>query len=292
MDLLRAPLYALLLLLPTGALLLSFLRQRRRTSLTPIAPFGELRRRPAGESLRLRIDQLNESIDYWIVSAIFAPIVFGALGALQTSPEPFGAAVFFLIAALFCAAVQARLYPLLRKRNNCRLGYQGERYVAEELNRVLANGFHIFNDVPFERSNMDHVLVGPTGVFVIETKTKRKPPAKKRERGWEVVFDGTALEFPHCRDSRALERVRRNRDQLSRWLTSATADRICAEGILTVPGWSVVNVGNSDIYVVNPKQIRRLILSCDRFRLSPAEVHRACYQLEQKCKLAAENAAF
>ena len=272
-------------------MLLSFLRQRRRNSLAVVAPFNELRRRPAGESLRLRIDQINEAIDYWIIGAIFSPVILGVLLALQPKTEPYRTATFFLAAALLCLVVQGRLYPLLRKRNNCRLSYQGERYVAEELNRVLANGFHIFNDVPFERCNMDHVLVGPTGVFVIETKTKRKPLTKKQEKHREVIFDGTALEFPHCRDPRALERVRRNRDQLSRWLTSATADRICAEGILTIPGWSVVNVGNSDIYVVNPKQIRRLILSCDRFRLSPAEVHRACYQLEQKCKLAADNVA-
>jgi hypothetical protein len=176
----------------------------------------------------------------------------------------------------------------VKKRNSYRLGYQGERYVAEELNRLMAHGYQAFHDVPFDNSNMDHVLVGPTGVFVIETRTTRKPAAAEGRKKHEVVFDGTALLFPEGPDAKPLQEVRRNRDALSRWLSSATADQICAEGILTIPGWIIARVGRSDIYVVNPKQIRQLVLSCKQYHLSPAEIQRACHQLEQKCTLMVE----
>ena len=51
-------------------------------------------------------------------------------------------------------------------------GIKGERIVAEYLEKQLPKDFIILNDVKFPGSygNLDHVIVGPTGVFVIETK--------------------------------------------------------------------------------------------------------------------------
>jgi hypothetical protein len=51
----------------------------------------------------------------------------------------------------------------------------GERAVAEELSTLLVKGYWLFHDLPFEKFNIDHAVVGPKGFFVIETKTRRKP---------------------------------------------------------------------------------------------------------------------
>ena len=50
-------------------------------------------------------------------------------------------------------------------------GIKGEYIVAEYLNQ-LPDDYFVFNDVKFPRSygNLDHVVVGPTGIYVIETK--------------------------------------------------------------------------------------------------------------------------
>src|SRR6266581_5830303 len=54
---------------------------------------------------------------------------------------------------------------------NIRKGLEGEQSVASELS-YLNDEFLLLNDVmlPGARGNIDHVLVGPTGVFVFETK--------------------------------------------------------------------------------------------------------------------------
>ncbi|MBE2900726.1 NERD domain-containing protein [Methanothermobacter thermautotrophicus] len=51
-------------------------------------------------------------------------------------------------------------------------GHVGELIVASCLRR-LPQGYHIFNDVhlPGAHGNIDHIVVGPTGVYVIETKS-------------------------------------------------------------------------------------------------------------------------
>jgi len=51
-----------------------------------------------------------------------------------------------------------------------RNGIRGEERVAEVLTELETEGFRVLHDLDTGRGNADHVLVGPTGVFVIETK--------------------------------------------------------------------------------------------------------------------------
>lgn len=50
-------------------------------------------------------------------------------------------------------------------------GARGEAKVGRELERLHAEGFHVFHDWDKGRGNVDHFIVGPSGVFAIETKT-------------------------------------------------------------------------------------------------------------------------
>jgi hypothetical protein len=54
-------------------------------------------------------------------------------------------------------------------------GAAGERRTAEYLDDLTASGYVILHDrlLPGLRTNIDHVAIGPAGVFVIETKNLR-----------------------------------------------------------------------------------------------------------------------
>jgi hypothetical protein len=58
-----------------------------------------------------------------------------------------------------------RLDPLALSR-----GIRGEERVAEILAQLEPEGYRALHEVDIGRGDADHVLVGPTGVFVIETK--------------------------------------------------------------------------------------------------------------------------
>ncbi|PVX24615.1 MAG: hypothetical protein CW691_07055 [Candidatus Bathyarchaeum sp.] len=62
-------------------------------------------------------------------------------------------------------------FPLFRKYNIWRAGAKGEEKVAKCL-KSLRGRYRVFHDVvlPRTRGDIDHVVVGPSGVFVIETK--------------------------------------------------------------------------------------------------------------------------
>lgn len=54
--------------------------------------------------------------------------------------------------------------------------------------------------------------------------------------------------------------------------------------ILTLPGWFVTSRVNDGIKVVNPKQIRQVVLSVRDAALGPQLIERVAYQLDQKCR--------
>ncbi len=51
-------------------------------------------------------------------------------------------------------------------------GLQGEKHVTKILTSNLNNNYYLINDVNLSGGygNIDHIVLGPTGVFVIETK--------------------------------------------------------------------------------------------------------------------------
>lgn len=276
--------FIILFMLPSGAVIWRFYRRGQREKSEVEAPFDELRRRPAGESVRLKIESLSEEIDPWLMTLMFAPVVCAIVLALQ----PLGWVVgifFFLLCAIFSALVERKLTPLVKQRAAYRLGFQGERFVAEELNQLMADGFRVFHDVPFDTYNIDHVIVGKSGVFAIETKAKRKKVKHGAERH-RVVFDGVRLEFPAGWNTSWLEQVRLNATTLSKWLRSASGEPVRAEPILTVPGWWIEPKGKGDVHVLNPKQIRGLVRSMPQNALNEPQIQRIAHQLEEKCKLA------
>jgi hypothetical protein len=52
-----------------------------------------------------------------------------------------------------------------------RRGAQGERATAKALRRLARGGWTLINDIDTGRGNLDHVLIGPAGVFLLESKS-------------------------------------------------------------------------------------------------------------------------
>ena len=65
-----------------------------------------------------------------------------------------------------------RLRGLEKKRKTWRRGASGEILVGGILSDFPDN-YYVINDLKTEYGNLDHVVIGPTGVFVLETKNWR-----------------------------------------------------------------------------------------------------------------------
>lgn len=64
-------------------------------------------------------------------------------------------------------------YFLLLQYPNYRKGQIGERKVTKALSATLTDDYSLFDDVMLQSmkgGNIDHIAIGPTGIFVLETK--------------------------------------------------------------------------------------------------------------------------
>jgi hypothetical protein len=265
--------------------------KKRRGSHSPVD--FKLLRGP-GESLRKRVAKYDEDLVFHLGGAAIVPVCV-ALGTLililKLHPTTqtglylgLGAsAVVFLIVLLFAGRWALRG---LDRYSNDRLGYLGEREVAEYLSALLAKGHYVFHDVPAEGVkkdfNLDHVAVGPSGVALIETKTRRKRPGFKNH---VVIYDGAQLIWPWGKDSHGLEQAKAEAAWLHHWIKQRTGIDTAVKPILALPGWWVDTKGFGDVAVVNPKVIANAV---DGRKgpaiLAPEQIDLIARQLDVMCR--------
>jgi hypothetical protein len=138
-------------------------------------------------------------------------------------------------------------------------GAQGERRTARLLDRLTRDGYVVFHDlaVPGSPANIDHLVIGPSGVFVIDSKQ------------WTgSVHQGTDAPAWHnyYQLDRTLETVRWEAETLGRLLGTRTAAVVCVHG-------AHVQGGGFDVQgvAIVPAHLLRGALGYDRV-LSDADV--------------------
>lgn len=260
------------------------LRQRRKTEAEE--PFSDLPLRPAGESLRLKIERLAEAQQDLLMMRLFLALTVALMAALSIRQHEYWSVGIFALWILGDIAWKGpKIVKISRQLWAARLGFTGERVVGEHLNQLLASGYYVFHDIPFEAYNIDHVIVGPTGVFAIETKTRRKPKENGKKIDHRVHFDGEALRWPRWKDTDTIDQAAHNVRSLSHWLSSATGEPIRTQGIVTIPGWWIDDSTQHSVWVLNPKRIKPLVEARNVCPLSPPRIQAIAHQLTERCRL-------
>ena len=142
-------------------------------------------------------------------------------------------------------------------------GAEGERLVAAELDTLTAHGWRALHDVHWPgrpRANLDHVLVGPGGVIVVDSKNWR---------GNVDVRHGT-LRANGYGKSRECEAVAAEAAAVAAFLQPQ--HRSAAIGVLCLVQQDVAATPSAGIVVVGRSSIAAFCLSRPVV-LSPAEVH-------------------
>jgi hypothetical protein len=234
------------LLLAWLAIERSLAAEKRRST----SPFFEKLTRPPGESLRLHIGDLQEKMfDLAVPMALFLMIPPVFIMLIKTSSLPFALMIHtpaVLLCWWFCWRRWRKFRTLRKNLRNARLGFDGERYVAAELSKLMGRGYRVFHDflidwVRSDRvSNIDHIVVGPAGVFAIETKARRKPTDSAGTPSSTVIFDGKRLQFPGDKPrADAIDQAKRSAKTLAEWLTGTAPESVLVRPLVVLPGWWV-----------------------------------------------------
>jgi hypothetical protein len=255
-------------------------------------PVKERMLRSAGTSLRQRLEDLNEQCAWAFISCAVVPIVIALAVVLQvsfTQPVPLGRAMAGGILALIPALPLAwHLRKLARKVSDHNLGLSGELAVSEHLQELARAGCYIFHDLQPEKTwNIDHIVVAPESVLVIETKTRRMRESGGAQPAHEVIFDGSQLHFPQWSDAHGLAQAERNAGWVRDYLAKALSEVVKVEAVLTLPGWMVRRRGRGKVCVVNPKEMPALVRTRGAHHIRPDQQKRMrqiAFALEQKCR--------
>jgi hypothetical protein len=176
----------------------------------------------------------------------------------------------------------------LNRYRNDRLGYLGERAVGEALLSIHELGYRVFHDIPAsikqQTFNVDHVAVGPGGVFAIETKTRRKGRARAGFEDHKVAYDGAQLIWPWGEDDFGLKNAEHRARWLSDWLNEKLGLGLNAKPMLALPGWYVVPKGIGPVLVVNHKQVVGTILRQPQNVLTKGQIDLVTRQLDGLCR--------
>jgi hypothetical protein len=79
----------------------------------------------------------------------------------------FLASEIVLLAGIF--VILRYVLPLVERRDR---GASGEEHVGGLLDELEDSGWEVIHDASLGRGNVDHILIGPGGVFTVETKSR------------------------------------------------------------------------------------------------------------------------
>jgi hypothetical protein len=253
------------------------------------SPFSQNLLRTPGESLIRKLDNINIEINVYLVSLILIPLLIYSL-TLSFSYHKGKSINFFdvyasaIIGFTFIIYFLTKIKKLLNERKITRLGYEGEVAVGQELNQLMLKGYHVYHDFPANKFNIDHIIVGESGVFTVETKARPKPATRNVDGNATVTYNGRLLLFPQGVDLKTIEEAKRQAAWLTNWIDSTVGEKVAVRPVVALPGWYVKRTSPNGIPVVNPKQFPSLFKHIAPRFLSSEMISRITRQLEQKCR--------
>ena len=268
-------------------------RRRKAYAAEAKEPFADMPLRPAGELSRLKGEAYaEEAFENFLFLTVTCSLA-GLATALTPPPHRASLAIFTGLAVIAASAwVAPKIFRSLRRFWDYRLGSIGERLVGEELSQLLANGYRVFHDVQFDNFNIDHVVVGAAGVFVVETKTFRKRTPRGGKAAHEVVYDGRSLVWPWGVDNRALDQAERNARTVAEWLTRTTGESVSVQPMVTILGWWVERTKKwpARVTVVSSKGLHRFFPLRVAHPIPESQLRRIAFHLTERCRAARNQA--
>jgi hypothetical protein len=235
--------------------------------------------RNPGQSLDEQIQDLVN--DYILWPMVFAMFItsFAAWEWLRyyrpQAPSPVVISVAAAVALVFAAY---RIYKARPRLRAFKLGRDGEKIVGQFLESLRERGYRVFHDVVAGNFNLDHVLIGPAGVFTVETKTHSKRSGEAR-----VVFDGETIRIDGFEPDRdPIIQARAQASWLRELLAESTGRKFEVKSAIVFPGWFVNYTGPKErtIWVLNPKALPTF-LDYERTQLSPEDIQLASFHLSR-----------
>jgi hypothetical protein len=216
--------------------------------------------RSPGQALRDALSQAGlDAAEYAALALFLLPLAASSYAVWWGAADSMPGRDATLILAAAAAALQAwvlwRLWSVLRRSRRLRYGYEAELVAGQELNGPGGLGYYVFHDVPLggHAPKVDHMLVGPAGVFAVQTEARAK---RASDAEHEVTYDGASLRFARQRETAPLERAIALAARVREWLAAEVGEQLPVQPVVVLPGWHVRRTDVSGIPVLAASRVR------------------------------------
>jgi hypothetical protein len=234
------------------------------------SPFPDPSLPQAGESLG------DAAMNLWLDKFFFyflAALMFGAVAITEWMSRLLNSRVspWVWTVPAVAAGVMAtwRWFWIKPQMDALRQGIRGERAVGRMLEDFRRLGYEVFHDIPGDGFNIDHALIGPGGVFAIETKTISKRPGPEVK----VDYDGTRVLIDgHAPDRDPVAQAAAGADYLRDLLKGMTDRDVPVRAVVLFPKWFITKQPpGCRVWVLNEKALLGFLKNEPR-KLSPEDV--------------------
>jgi len=232
-------------------------------------PFPRRSLPQAGESLREAFLDHMDRVAMWALLATTILVVAATEWILLWMRQPRSPWYWTGIGLTLAGIATMKWVRLKPSLPSWQQGIRGEREVGRMLERCRRFGYEVFHDVPGDGFNVDHVLVGPAGVFAIETKTRSKPGGRTAT----VIYDGKQLTIDgRTTEADPIRQVEAAADFIGQLLERMCGRRPDVRPVVLFPGWWVESQPRgARVWVLNPKALLSF-LENEPTRVSNADV--------------------
>ncbi len=238
--------------------------------------------------LRAQIEKGRMGAKMALVAAMGTPLIFavayGVFVFFQPTPlAAEGVAMAGTLGLIMWGCAVSKWRATGRDLSRIHWVHDAKVMVADYVSELKERGFMIFDDCRLGDRAIDHILVGPKGVFVVQTAVGLSAFQADLNTHGTVTYDGRALFFPGKEDHETVSRACEEAEKLSEWLSEALDIPLAARAIVALPGWQIKRTSAEGISVIHPAQFEALFQYVRPRPLTTGEAALISARVEQLC---------
>lgn len=218
------------------------------------------------------------------------------ISAVPNSPIYMAAGRYESIRALSLLILFVFAWLFFRGYSGYRRGYEGEKSVARILSSTLGGEYSLINDVSIHDGygNIDHIVLGPNGIFVIETKNYAGKIICDGDN-WSSQRNGKFNRLMHYDLGSPSKQAKRNATRVKRVIESNAifkSKNIWVNGVLVFANKNVqLQISNPTVPILRSSKLPNFILATEgRYEFSPLELDLLGKEILKQTRLTEANA--
>lgn len=219
--------------------------------------FGDSIMHEAAQRFREEFERLSTSQSIYLGAALVFAMLFAAAYQLQAQRLFHGYPVWqlYLQLGFLALTLSFALFEIgktIRARSHVRYLRDANVAVGHQLQRFASGTTRVYHDVATDHDIVDHVVVGPSGVYAINVV------ARKSRKPGSAHLDGNTLFFSDSEAELPITDIAEKTTRLEKEFRELLGRRVRVRSVIATPGWEIGEQASELHLLVNEGNIAML----------------------------------